>query len=480
MVEEHNAREVLFIPDSGIPKDRLISCTGEREQILNTLECLVCKKIAYYPKYCTVCEKLICTRCLESQKSKDTNQCPKVECQGNKLVSMENNQLLSIIVSTLEFKCHNEKCKDKLKYSELDKHLCKFDYFRCKSSQCFQQFSRMLIDNHESTCEFILTRCRNTGCEQEVERGQMEEHARICDYRRIICPGCQESKLQKEFAKHESICPKILLKCTYADCPLLIPRGDMEVHLVECDFRPLKCPDCEDEHPQKDIEEHKSRCPKANLPCSECGYLLHREDIPAHHCLRYLADQLRNMDDIQVRKHKIIAHLVQREPEIETSNNIIMQNQIVMNQKIDRIEKREADLERANKKYIQNSMDLLKNTKEMEEKERRMFENSTVQKILEDKLKQQQEELNVKIFIYIYSLKKEQKKLKWIEEHDLEGHKKYQQELKGIRGLRIIDHKLKMLEEKEQQFENSSLKSMKTLEIAAKKSRRERDSATKR
>ena len=437
MVEEHNAREVLFIPDSGISKDRLISCAGDREQILGTLECLICKKIAYYPKYCTVCEKLICTRCLESQKSKDTNQCPKVECQGNKLVP---NQLLSIIVSTLEFKCHNDECKDKLKYSELDKHLCKFDYFSCKSPKCLQKFPRMLIDNHEATCEFILTRCRNIGCEQEVERGQMEEHSRICDYRRIICPGCQELKLQKEIAEHENICPKIQLKCAYAECPFLIPRGDMEVHLVECDFRPLKCPDCGDEHPQKDIEEHKSRCPKANLPCSECGYLLHREDIPAHHCLRYLADQLRSLDNIQVRKHKIIAHLVQREAEIETANNIIMQNQIVMNQKIDRIEKREADLERANMKYIQNSMDIIRKTKEIAEKERKIED---VQK----ELKQGQEELNEKVF----SLMEREKALV-----------KNQWELKEED--RKIDHKVKILEEKEQKFENSSLKTMKTMD----------------
>ena len=492
MVEELHQREVLFIPDSGILKDRLISCAGDREQILRTIECLICKKIAYYPKYCTVCEKLICTRCLESQKSKDTNKCPKVECQGNKLVFMESNQLLSIIVSTLEFKCHNEVCKDKLKYSELDKHLCQFDYFRCKSPQCFQQFSRMLIDNHEATCEFILTRCGNIGCEQEVERGQMKEHARQCDYRRIICPGCQELKLQKEMTEHENICSKIQLKCTYADCPLLIPRGDMEVHLVECDFRPLKCPDCEDEHPQKDIEEHKSRCPKANLPCSECGYLLHREDIPAHHCLRYLADQLRNMDDIQVRKHKIIAHLVQREPEIETSNNIIMQNQIVMNQKIDRIEKREADLERANKKYIQNSMDILKNTKEIEEKERKidhklkileekeqLFENSTRKtiKTLENKLRNVEErefqllqgnklfhQLCRWIYIYIYldTVRIEQRaeeinvRTRNLEEHDArftEGHKKHNEDNKiQEQNLKEVEDKLRKVEEREEQL----------------------------
>ena len=440
MVEEHNAREILYIPDSGIPKDRLISCVGEREKILMTLECPICKQIAYYSKYCAVCEKLICTRCLESQKSKDANQCPKAECQGNKLASMENNQLLSIIVSTLEFKCHNEECKDNLKYSELDKHLCKFDYFTCKAPKCLQKFPRMLIDDHESTCEFILTRCRNTGCEEDMERGQMEEHTRICDHGIIICPGCQELKLQKEMTEHESICPKIQLKCPYTECPILIPRTDMEVHLVECDFRPLKCPDCEHEHPQKDIEEHKSRCPKANLPCSECGYILHREDIPAHECLRYLADQLRSLDDIQVRKHKIIAHLVQREAEIETANNIIMQNQIVMNQKIDRIEKREADLERANMKYIQNSMDILKKTKEIEEKERNIED-------AQKELKQGQEELNEKVF----SLMEREKDLF-----------KNQWELKEED--RKIDHKLIILEEKEQLFENSTLKAMKTLE----------------
>ena len=445
MVEEHHTREVLFIPDSGIPKDRVISCEGDREAIIANLECLICKKIAYYPKKCIECEGLICTRCLESQKSKDTNQCPKVECQGNKLVSMKNNKLLSLIVSHLEFKCHNEECKDKLKYSELDKHLCKFDYFSCKSPKCLQQFPRMLIDNHEATCEFILTRCEHVGCEEELERGQMEDHTRICDYRRIICSGCQSSNFQKEFAEHESICPKIQLKCTYTECPILIPRGDMEVHLVECEFRPLKCPDCEHEYPQKDIEEHKSRCPKANLPCSRCGYLLHREDIPAHHCLRYLADQLRSMDNIQVRKHKIIAHLVQREAEIETANNIIMQNQIVMNQKIDRIGKRETDLERANMKYIQNSMDILKKTKEIEEKERNIED---VQK----ELKQGQEELNEKVF----SLMEREKALV-----------KNQLELKEED--REIDHKLKILEEKEQLFENLSLKTMKTMEDKLRK-----------
>ena len=447
MVEEHNTREVLFIPDSGIPTDRVISCEGDRKTILANLECLICEKIAYYPKKCVECEGLICTRCLESQKSKDTNQCPKTECQGNKLVSTENNKFLSIIYSQLEFKCHNEECKDKLSYSELDKHLCKFDYFSCKSPKCLQQYTRMLIDNHKATCEFILTKCVNAGCEQEVERGQMEEHTRICDYRIIICPGCQEPKLQKEITEHESICPKIQLKCAYTECPQLIPRVDIEVHLVECEFRPLKCPDCEYEHPQKDLEEHKSRCPKANLPCSKWGYLLHREDISAHDCVRYLADQLRSMENMQVRKHKIIAHLVQseealqhREKEIETANNIIMQNQIVMNQKIDRIEKREADLERANMKYIQNSTDILKKTKEMEEKERKIED---VQK----ELKQGQEELNEKVF----SLMEREKALV-----------KNQWELKEED--RKIDHTLKILEEKEQLFENSTRKTIKTLE----------------
>ena len=440
MVEEHNSREVLFIPDSGIPKDRVISCPGDREAVLSNLECLICNKIAYYPKKCVECEGLICTRCLESQKSESTNQCPKAECEGNMLISTENNKFLSLIVSTLEFKCHNEECKDKLSYSELDKHLCKFDYFSCKSPKCFQQFPRMLIDNHETTCEFILTRCEHIGCEEEVERGQMEEHARICDYRKIICPGSQEPKLQKEMTEHENICPKIQLKCTYAKCPLLIPRGDMEVHLVECDFRPLNCPDCEVELPLKELDEHRSRCPKANIPCSRCRYILHREDIPSHDCVRYLADQLRSMDNMQVRKHKIIAHLVQREAEIETANNIIMQNQNVMNQKIDRIEKREADLERANMKYIQNSMDILKKTKEIEEKERKII-------VVQEELKQGQEELNEKVF-RLMEREKALVKNQWeLKEED-----------------RKIDHKLKILEEKEQQFENSTLKVMKTLE----------------
>ena len=323
-----------FSPKGGISKERMISYSGDQEALFNTLKCLVCGNIAFNPRECSNCKKAVCLYCLTIHKEKnnmqmDINHCPGEGCIGGQF---EMNQMREVMLNLLEFKCHNEQCGEKLKYADLDKHECEFDYFRCEAPECNEDYTRYEIDNHED------------------------------------------------------VCPKIPLNCLYQvnGCNLVITRENMKMHKDECEFKLLSCDKCGlNSIRKRDLKEHEKICPIEEIVCEECGTEMFREELALHSCIKSMAQKIGVMQDwiylkdnwmrlndniierilhheqileeakiIDLKKYKKIderiAEIESREKHIEDTTRILMTKQVLIDDKLERTEKREIDLENAN------------------------------------------------------------------------------------------------------------------------------------
>ena len=317
------ARKV-FVPNGGIPKERIIKCPGNPNEYLKRLECSICKDILVIPRECSQCKSKVCLSCLEiydDMKEKLPQQpaltrvpqelilqnCPgKASCKGGQFNEVEESrmELLETMFNSLKFKCHNEECKEVLKYSDLNAHECNFDEFKCKATDCSLMFTRYKIDDHESKC------------------------------------------------------PKVPLECEYRDngCDLIAIRGNMDIHQEECDFKPLICDKCElTPILKKDIRKHMEDCPKENTICERCNTKLLREELKMHNCSQYMTQQI-----------NLIQESIGR---IQQHEKTLKEKQALIDDKLEATKKREIDLEKANIVYLRNNQELLVRMKGLEERE---------------------------------------------------------------------------------------------------------------
>ena len=257
------ARKV-FVPNGGIPKERIIKCPGNPNEYLKRLECSICKNILFIPRECSQCKSKVCLSCLEiydDMKEKLPQQpaltrvpqelllqnCPgKASCKGGQFNEVEEAQMefMETMFNLLEFKCHNEECKEVLKYSDLNSHECNFDEFICKATDCSIKFYRN--DDHESKCKKVPLECeyRANGCKLTIIRGNMEIHKKECDFQFLICDKCG--------------LPDIL---------------------------------------KKDMGRHLEDCTKENTICERCNAKLLREELKMHNCSQYMTQQISLMQE---------------------------------------------------------------------------------------------------------------------------------------------------------------------------------------
>ncbi|XP_067104831.1 TNF receptor-associated factor 6 [Osmerus mordax] len=101
----------------------------------------------------------------------------------------------------------------------------------------------------------LTVRCPNKDCIEKMELRHLESHVNQCQYATVPCPLCQESVWKSQLEEHTSL---------------------------QCQRRPVSCPDCVASFVYEESELHKQRCPFANVSCQYCDMELIRDQLESH------------------------------------------------------------------------------------------------------------------------------------------------------------------------------------------------------
>ena len=149
----------------------------------------------------------------------------------------------------------------------------------CKS--CFELYLKLNPDNevtllcpvsHKPTsiqfgCNFIKT--------------ILEKQIVFCHFK---LEGCSWKGTVKEYLVHlDTTCPRQRIKCHLQGCEQLTPREQMQTHISNCNYRIVRCENCNIETPFITLTKHYTTCPKYPMECpQQCNKKVQRENIDEH------------------------------------------------------------------------------------------------------------------------------------------------------------------------------------------------------
>ncbi|XP_020498855.2 TNF receptor-associated factor 6 [Labrus bergylta] len=110
---------------------------------------------------------------------------------------------------------------------------------RCPNSGCADKMELRHLENHLVHCQFATEPCPQ--CQQSVRKSHLEEHKTVeCQRRPVSCPDCVASFVYEERELHEHQCPFAIVKCQY--CGMDLIRDQMESHCdTDCPKAPIAC-----------------------------------------------------------------------------------------------------------------------------------------------------------------------------------------------------------------------------------------------
>ena len=335
---------------SGIKKEQIIS-EGE-EEIISSLTCLNCARIALKPLYCSSCKMLVCKPCGVSIWN--CLMCPK--CKSTKLTT-EIPTLYNYPLQNLIFRCFNyPSCTAELSYSDLLEHKCRYDLFKCDGPGCAQILPRGDLISHQSACQHMLLMCKHPECAYMGERGRMHIHMDECEYREAFCIGCDVPLLAKEKSSHEMTCGSVPIKCPKG-CGQLLTREQMTVHSESCKLDSDICSICK----VNTVENpHEGNCPHNIYKCGECGFSGTYDALQSHNCVAYLGKLCKEKGIKGGEIQEGIQYKLKLE-ELEDKMSECIKSQIKMEKKMDKLKKLKV------KKKLKRVKELKKKVKELEE-----------------------------------------------------------------------------------------------------------------
>ena len=123
----------------GIEKNRIVDC-GEEEfdKFLESVECLLCKKVLIEPRECTRCQRSFCLPCLRTHKRRSYYECPS---RCNNAQHLKAHRITRAILSRLRVTCKNRfwGCREIINYEKLEEHegKCRYQIAKCNAfNQC--------------------------------------------------------------------------------------------------------------------------------------------------------------------------------------------------------------------------------------------------------------------------------------------------------------------------------------------------------
>lgn len=110
---------------------------------------------------------------------------------------------------------------------------------RCPNKGCSDKMELRHLENHVNQCQFATVPCPL--CQELVWKSQLEEHTSLqCQRRPMSCPDCVESFVYEESKLHEQLCPFANVSCQYCDMELI--RDQLESHCdMDCQKAPIAC-----------------------------------------------------------------------------------------------------------------------------------------------------------------------------------------------------------------------------------------------
>uniref|UniRef100_A0A3Q1G596 TNF receptor-associated factor n=2 Tax=Acanthochromis polyacanthus TaxID=80966 RepID=A0A3Q1G596_9TELE len=148
---------------------------------------------------------------------------------------------------------------------------------RCPNSGCAEKMELRHLEIHLEQCQFATAPCSQ--CQQSVRKSHLEEHTTVeCQRRPVSCPDCVASFVYEERELHEQQCPFASVKCQYCEMDLI--RDQMESHCdTDCPKAPIAC--------NFSIFGCKERMQRHNLA-------QHMQEFTQMH-MRYMAEFLRGL-----------------------------------------------------------------------------------------------------------------------------------------------------------------------------------------
>ncbi|TPX37896.1 hypothetical protein SeMB42_g06809 [Synchytrium endobioticum] len=95
--------------------------------------------------------------------------------------------------------------------------------------------------------------------------------------------GCQWKGQRQHLNRHlNDQCPCVQVKCELPMCGKLVPRGELEAHMKECDYRTAECTLCKKMLSCISLDAHKYECPAEAATCPYCQKEFGRHELEDH------------------------------------------------------------------------------------------------------------------------------------------------------------------------------------------------------
>ena len=208
------------------------SCLSPIDQLLL---CIVCKNIPQEPKYCIICDALVCSPCIEIITPSNVNSYNSGHSPRHKLIGCPS-AIQNLLLDPLEFKCKNSPpCEERPSYCEYIQHInnCTHALVECPIPSCPEQLPLRSIRSHRAICMYQEVECKNKeeGCEWRGRRMSEELHKERCGYKSILCTECGEGILLMGVPLHKGACKSTLVNCKW--CGEELRRGDLPAHICK-------------------------------------------------------------------------------------------------------------------------------------------------------------------------------------------------------------------------------------------------------
>ncbi|XP_068580460.1 TNF receptor-associated factor 6 isoform X2 [Cebidichthys violaceus] len=151
----------------------------------------------------------------------------------------------------------------------------------------------------------LTVRCPNSGCADKMELRHLENHVTRCQFATEPCSQCQQSVRKSHLKEHKTVeCQRRPMTCP--DCVAPFCYEERELHEQQCPFASVTCQYCEMDLIRDQIESHcDTDCPKAPIACNfstfGCKERMQRHNLAQHmqeftqmH-MRYMAEFLRGL-----------------------------------------------------------------------------------------------------------------------------------------------------------------------------------------
>jgi len=129
----------------------------------------------------------------------------------------------------------------------------------------------------------VITKCPHRGCAYTTRAKFLGEHQKNCNMREVACParGCKELVQYAYLPIHQKHCPYSDISCPY--CERFVPPLDYQVHIENCEERPLLCK-CGESYVESLLRDHVKVCELAEIGCplASCDFKCARKDMRNH------------------------------------------------------------------------------------------------------------------------------------------------------------------------------------------------------